>query len=101
MRDDRYPLVKPIEGELLRFHVCSRSRKDIWHLVDVMENACSCEQYAFRVGPQLSRSQSCARCWHLTQARECLLDYLLKQIQVEVDKTQAVAEPNLCANSGA
>lgn len=61
---DPMPDVRPVVGEILRYHVQSRSRPDIWHLVDLGERdgqaACGCEDAEFR-GQQ---------CWHITRAQK-------------------------------
>ncbi len=80
MKPTRQP-VEPIDGEPFRFHVRSRSRQDIRHLVDVEENRCSCEHAEFRVNPHLNKGESAARCWHLQMARDFLLDNLIEKLK--------------------
>ena len=80
--------VEPIPFEPLRFRVRSRSRPKVWHLVDVEESVCSCEQYDFRIGPRRKIVKAREYCWHLRQARDACLDDLLKQIKNKRDKSQ-------------
>lgn len=59
------PDVRPLLSEALRFHVQSRSRPDIWHLVDLGETEgfrCGCETAQFRH----------AECHHVERAQKCL-----------------------------
>lgn len=78
------PLVTPIEGEPLRFRVASRSRRHVWFIVDVEENACSCEQHEFRIAPALSRGEYVPRCFHLRAARNYLLDKMIAQLSKQI-----------------
>lgn len=58
--------VRPVLGECLRYHVRSRSRPEIWHLVDLGENdgagRCGCEDHEFRKGS----------CHHIARAQKHL-----------------------------
>lgn len=49
---DRYQ-VREVQGEALRYHVRSKTRADIDHLVDLAElngrGRCSCEHFSFRL----------------------------------------------------
>lgn len=90
-RPTRYPgersRVEPITGEPFRFHVQSRTRTEVMHLVDIEENdfhgQCSCESFAFRMQPLLDRGErgDHLRCSHLNAARMFLLDVLLERIK--------------------
>src|SRR5437773_2897511 len=81
MRPVRYPLVKPIAGELLRFHVRSRTDSRVTYIVDLGAynfcGCCVCSDFQFRKEPKLRvGAEPCdaLRCWHLRQARNYLLD---------------------------
>jgi len=78
-----YPLpalVGPIPGEPMRFHVQSRSRSSIKHLVDLEElgfhGNCSCENFNFEHLPKLRQEQregkpiKYRRCFHIKRAWE-------------------------------
>ena len=75
--------VSPIEGELFRFHVRSRTR-GIQHLVDLEEyewnGACSCEHFTLRFRRQLEDGAApgnSRRCDHIKRARDYALEELL------------------------
>ena len=75
------PKVEPIEGELLRFHVQSRSNPSRKYLVDLenfhFNGQCGCEHFAFNLGPRLSAGAPAGnryRCAHIMEARDWLLD---------------------------
>lgn len=66
-----------VEGELFRFHVQSRSRKDFAHFVDLQENEfngkCSCEHFACRLQPLLNEGEEPSDdtiCEHIRACRE-------------------------------
>jgi len=75
--------VTPINGELLRFHVRSRTDSRVSYVVDLgafdFNGRCDCDDYVkgrkamklLRAGAEPSDS---LRCWHLRQARNYLLD---------------------------
>ena len=80
-RFKEFPLasgVALIVGEEHRFHVKSRTRSEMAHLVDLEEyggnGACSCEHFNFRVLPKLYEDRQRRlpprprRCWHINQA---------------------------------
>jgi hypothetical protein len=77
------PHIIEIPGEVLRVLVKSRSRPKVLHLVDVEDGACSCEWHTFNVGPALARGEKPRPCWHLSEARDFILDRLLAQIAAE------------------
>lgn len=70
---------------VLRFRFTSDSRKDIAHVVDLGEfdgfGECSCEDYTFRILPQLVRGEIPAtKCKHILAAREHLTNELISRI---------------------
>jgi hypothetical protein len=67
---------------VLRYHVQSRTRPQVKHLVDLElyggNGACSCEHFTFKMEPHLKRGARSEtgglRCWHIQQARDRLAD---------------------------
>ena len=83
MRSERqqFPFVMPIDGELLRFHVRSRTDSRVTYMIDLSSfdgnGVCSCDDFQFRKQPRLragAEPSDSLRCWHLRQARNYLLD---------------------------
>jgi hypothetical protein len=75
--------VEQIEGEVLRFHVQSRSRR-VKHMVDLMPFAfngrCSCEHFEGKLLKKLNDGaipSEKLRCWHIQQARSYFCDWVL------------------------
>jgi hypothetical protein len=72
---------------VLRYHVGSRTRPQVKHLVDLElyggNGACSCEHFTFKLEPYLkkgARSETGGlRCWHINRARERLADDVVRQ----------------------
>jgi hypothetical protein len=69
-----FPDVKPVEGEIMRYHVKSRSGPDA-HLVDLVEygfnGQCDCENFRYRCEPKLQQGTPLDgrfRCHHIKQA---------------------------------
>ena len=86
------PLVAPIQGEALRFHVRSRTTPGLCYLVDLesysLNGECGCDHFAFRLRPQLDDTpkptpRDSTRCWHIMQARRWLLDQFLEKLAEE------------------
>ena len=82
--------VIPVAHEPGRFHVQSRSRSDVLHLVDLMEGpfgTCSCEQFQFRIGPkQLEpghRVSTASLCWHL----KVVLGFIGWEVRLQLRET--------------
>jgi hypothetical protein len=78
---------EPLDGEMFRFHVWSRSRPDIAHLVDIeafgFNGRCSCERFTFAYQASLEAGQlACEafRCPHIKRARSYFLDQFLPKI---------------------
>lgn len=89
--------VQPIEGELFRFYVDSRSRPDAPHLVDLESykwgGQCDCEAFKFKHEPALSRGadgSDLLRCSHIKAARSYFLDEILPKIAASIRR---VAKP--------
>ena len=81
------PIVREIEGELMRFHVLSRTRLNDRYLVDLqafkMNGQCGCDDFIYRHGPLLKgdyRPHDRTRCWHIRQARAWLLQRMLVKL---------------------
>ncbi len=80
--------VIPLEGELLRFHVYSRSRKGIKHLVDLGEHEengqCGCEHFQ-NIGLAIIlasvRNGFTKRCWHIDVAREHFCNEMIRAMK--------------------
>ena len=99
--------VQPIEGELFRFHVDSRSHPEFPHLVDLESyhwgGQCDCEAFKFRHEPTLSRMTPGAtrgdelRCSHIKAARSYFLDDLLPKI---ADSIRRIAKPTSLSMEG-
>ena len=76
-----FSFVTPIPGEVLRFHVASRTYGDVSYMVDLaafkFNGACTCDDFQFRWEPKLRAGATpgdATRCWHLRAARNYLLD---------------------------
>lgn len=86
-------IVKPIEGELWRFHVQSRREPDRFYLVDLTDydgnGQCACENFQIRLRPDIENANvTPLRCHHIDAARkhfmeeagELLLDSFLSSV---------------------
>lgn len=92
--------VQPIQGEMFRFYVDSKSRPNEPHLVDLESyhwgGQCSCEAFKFKHEPALSRLTPKAipddtyRCSHLKAARSYFLDEILPRI---AESIRRIAKP--------
>lgn len=70
---------------VLRFRVQSDARPEIEHVVDLGSfdgfGRCSCENFEFRLMPELMEGRTPpARCKHLIQARDHLVDEVIARI---------------------
>ena len=80
--------VEPILGELLRFHVQSRSNSKQRYLVDLeslkLNGECGCMHFVTRCKPLLHAQRGLSsrgtRCWHIWRARDWLLDKMLRDL---------------------
>ena len=77
------PKVHPIAGEPMRFHVQSKSRRDVRHLVDLAEDngdgQCGCEQFQMRIAPK--RKQGVINyCDHIVSAYRYFGKQMVKEI---------------------
>lgn len=80
--------VEPIAGELLRFHVRSRSNCKQLYLVDLealrLNGQCGCMHFETRCRPLLRAQRGLSsrgtRCWHIWRARDWLLDKMLREL---------------------
>jgi len=78
-------VVESIAGELLRFHVQSRTVEGLSHLVDLEEYGfngfCGCQDFDFRkrvLAQKMNGERS--RCWHIDRARDFFIDAVLKKM---------------------
>lgn len=83
------PGVEKIEGELLRFHVQSRGRRSVKHVVDLRPFAfngrCSCEHFTFKMLSHLEGGalpSDKLRCWHIRQALKWYAEWSLPRVWV-------------------
>lgn len=79
--------VEEIGGELFRYHVRSRSRAEVLHVVDLESfrwaGECSCEAFCFRYKPELERGaqpDDSLRCVHIRACRAYVLDNVLPKL---------------------
>lgn len=91
-------VVEQIEGEVGRFHVRSRSRPGIKHLVDVLEGPfgqCSCEDQAFSRNKKLMSALAKGEvklsgfCWHLKMTWGWLGYQVAKQLRKQRDQQES------------
>ncbi len=80
-------VVTPLDGELVRFHVGSRSRAGAFYLVDLEENnwlgKCSCINFEMVGQPKYNRGyppSDSLRCSHIKRARCYVLDEVLPKL---------------------
>lgn len=78
-------MVTPFDN-VLRYHVKSRSRREVEHVVDLElyggNGACSCENFTYRCEPHLKKGAQPGdnlRCRHILQARAKLVDDVIRQ----------------------
>lgn len=78
-------MVTPFDN-VLRYHVKSRSRREVEHVVDLElyggNGACSCEHFSYRLEPFLKKGAKPAdnlRCRHIREARAKLTDDVVRQ----------------------
>lgn len=69
-----------------RFVFISESQKDIAHIVDLLDNECSCQNFQFRIKPLLDRGviqphEPVAKCKHMKIARDVLCEQLLEELR--------------------
>jgi hypothetical protein len=71
---------------VLRYHVTSRSRTGVEHVVDLElydgNGACSCENFTYRLEPALkagAKPGDSWRCRHIREARARLTDDIVRQ----------------------
>jgi len=75
--------------EAFRFHVRSKSRKDVWHLVDLEERngmgECSCEQFQFRCTTALKegKTDESTVCEHLDLVYRVFGRWVVKKVVKE------------------
>lgn len=80
--------VESIAGELLRFHVQSRSDGKTQYLVDLealgMNGQCGCMHFETRCKPLLRAQRGLSsrgtRCWHIWRARDWILDKMIRDL---------------------
>lgn len=81
-------MVRPARtGNAAHLEVQSRSRRTLWHLVDLTayrgSGSCECEDFVCRHEPELQRGHppgADVRCKHIEEAREHLLDAVIRQL---------------------
>ena len=85
--------VRPIEGELLRFHVLRDEESDEGYLVDLQaldgNGECGCPHFQFRLKPQLAsvgKYGLTARCKHIRRARSYFLDEIIRTLSAKLGK---------------
>ena len=85
-------LVIPIKGELMRFHVKSRS-SNREHLVDLseygMNGQCDCEWFIYKCEPKLARGEPAnetLECWHIRQAKRYWWFHYLPSLLAALEK---------------
>ena len=99
------PLVTPLEGEPMRFLVRSRTEPGLRYLVDLesynLNGECGCDHFGYHIRPELEGNhrpepKDRTRCWHIMQARRCLLDLFLEKLaaQTNVQKQARVYRLN-------
>lgn len=83
---ERFPEVSPVQGEVLRYFVRSRSRTKVIHLVDLMghdgNGECSCERFGFRMAPDLAKGVVPGlrtECRHIQLAKRYLATQVARQ----------------------
>lgn len=68
----------------LSFRVASKSRPEIEHLVDLAglngNGECSCENFEFRLKPEIEKTGKIKRCVHIEAARSALCDAVVERI---------------------
>lgn len=69
-----------------RFIFISETQKDTAHIVDLLDNECSCQNFQFRIKPLLDRGvinkdDAVAKCKHMKIARDVLCDQLLDELR--------------------
>jgi hypothetical protein len=83
------PVVTPIEGEVMRLLVRSRTTPGLRYLVDLesydLNGECGCDHFAFKLRQELEQSprprpMDRTRCWHILQARRWILDKFLAKL---------------------
>jgi len=86
--------VKPIVGEIGRYHVASRSSHKA-HLVDINENGfygqCDCEAFTFNYAPKLRNgipTDSSLQCYHIKQANRHFAETMKRRLWHEMHKQQ-------------
>lgn len=71
----------PIPGEIGRYRVESRSKKDCdEHTVDILEDACGCRDWICNHASERREGRT-YRCAHLKAARECALESYIETMR--------------------
>lgn len=69
-----------------RFVFMSETQKNTAHIVDLLDNECSCQNFQFRIKPLLDKGiiearDPVAKCKHMKIAREALCDQVIEKLR--------------------